>query len=573
MTSTACPQCHTPNRLTARFCQACGAPLTAPAPPTAEAPVPDRAQQMVKGVGRASKKVATAGRVVLKPLARVYLPALPEGTLVKGRYRVRERWQSHQWGNLYRVVDQGQCWRCRIPLDPTGNECPTCHSDLFEQVLLLTEQGGKEHFPAGDLLVKRNLVHPHLTSPRECFTEGDRTYLVSDWPRGTLLRDLKVPREEAEVARWGLQLAQALAYLHSCDVFGCDMTPEGVVVDGDHPRLFNLAPTTDTGPREGRILADLRAWARLMTRLLGRSFRDVIHQTAPSPILQVVMRAWWSEYSSAEELVRELETGPRRPSLRYVSGTESHVGKKRTENEDHALAMDLTRQQKLAAMPIGLYIVADGMGGQAEGERASKEATRLISKRVLEDLVLGSLDDNVTAEVLASPQEWIRQAVVAANAALYERVQASGVHMGTTITLALLIGDTAYIANVGDSRTYLLRDKTLRPLTIDHSVVASLALAGLIQPDEVYTHPRRNELYRSLGDKPQVEVDTFTEQLRPGDQLLLCSDGLWEMVRDPQIRDILLKAASPQAACRALVRAANDGGGVDNITAIVVRIE
>ena len=143
---------------------------------------------------------------------------------------------------------------------------------------------------------------------------------------------------------------------------------------------------------------------------------------------------------------------------------------------------------------------------------------------------------------------------------------------GSTLVAALVYGETAYVVNVGDSRAYVCDDDGLRRITSDHSLVEQLVAGGLIQPDEVYTHPQGNQIFRSLGDDPDIQVDLFVQKLRPGMQLLLCSDGLWEMVRDPRIEELLRAGTDPQTTCDALIDAANEGGGEDNISAVVVAI-
>jgi protein phosphatase len=144
--------------------------------------------------------------------------------------------------------------------------------------------------------------------------------------------------------------------------------------------------------------------------------------------------------------------------------------------------------------------------------------------------------------------------------------------MGATATVALVMDSQAFIANVGDSRTYLVRDGKIERVTRDHSLVERLVEAGQIEPDDVYDHPSRNLIYRSLGaGHAAVEVDIFVEKLRPGDALLLCCDGLWEMVRDPQLQQIINEHEDIEQACETLISVANTNGGEDNITAVLVR--
>ena len=161
-----------------------------------------------------------------------------------------------------------------------------------------------------------------------------------------------------------------------------------------------------------------------------------------------------------------------------------------------------------------------------------------------------------------------------ANQIVYEHNQQQQTVMGTTMTAALLIGSTAYVAHIGDSRFYLSRQPVgLTQITRDHSVVAALVARGDIAPEDIYTHPRRNEITRSLGNKASVEVDVSTVQLVDGDVLLLCSDGLWEMALDHQIASILAKPMpTPTDTAQALIQAALAGGGKDNVSAIVARV-
>ena len=172
-------------------------------------------------------------------------------------------------------------------------------------------------------------------------------------------------------------------------------------------------------------------------------------------------------------------------------------------------------------------------------------------------------------------EEGLKTAIQQANKAIlnYGEAQSAARGLGCTVTAALVQGNTAYVANIGDSRTYLFRKGELTPLTRDHSLVARLVEANQIEPEDVYTHPQRNLIYKSLGaGHKTVDPDIFHENLQPGDILLLCSDGLWEMVHSSELARVLAEQQDPQKACDLLIDMANAKGGEDNITAVVVHI-
>jgi len=237
-------------------------------------------------------------------------------------------------------------------------------------------------------------------------------------------------------------------------------------------------------------------------------------------------------------------------------------------NEDSVLALRGTCNFAGGLRPFELHIVADGMGGHAHGRLASHLALRGMLETVVPGLIACSeLENEGIVDILIDGVHW-------ANQVIYQHGREQGAEMGTTITAVLLLNETAYIINVGDSRTYIYRPNAgLTQITRDHSLVARLVESGAISPDEVYTHPDRNKVYRGLGDKIDVTVDWFVLPVQNGDLLLLCSDGLWEMVRDQQMTEILTTyAGAPALASNALLRAALQAGGNDNVSALVVRV-
>jgi protein phosphatase len=241
--------------------------------------------------------------------------------------------------------------------------------------------------------------------------------------------------------------------------------------------------------------------------------------------------------------------------VHFTCAARTDVGIVRSGNEDNY--MMLAEQ--------GIFIVADGMGGHAAGEVASEMAVRITSQNI------GSLRGSSDEEA----GERIRESIRAANDAIFERTLAEHDKrgMGTTVTVLVLLPDRYLIGQVGDSRAYLFRNGEVHQLTKDHSYVQEQVDAGLLTPDQARVHPYSNVITRCVGAGMDVVPDIYFGSLEKGDVLLLASDGLTGMLEDEQITRILASDGGPEAWVDRMVSEANRRGGLDNITAIVIRID
>jgi serine/threonine protein phosphatase PrpC len=244
------------------------------------------------------------------------------------------------------------------------------------------------------------------------------------------------------------------------------------------------------------------------------------------------------------------------------------VGRIRQNNQDSVFATLTTLPREGADLPMGLFVVADGMGGHDSGELASRLAVRSVAQEVISQLIMPALDDAMTEAL----QPLMVAAVQEANRAIWDHAQTIHSDMGTTCTAVLLMGQALYIAHVGDSRAYLLEAGGLRCLTDDHSAVGRLIQLGQLEPSAARDHPLRSQLYRTVGQQPQVQVDFIYQQFSGSSHLLLCSDGLWGMISEEDIQQALTNHLWPHDACRELIALANLAGGEDNISAIVVTL-
>jgi protein phosphatase len=255
--------------------------------------------------------------------------------------------------------------------------------------------------------------------------------------------------------------------------------------------------------------------------------------------------------------------------VQIVSGGVSDVGRVRTNNEDSFRIVE----------PLNLFILSDGMGGEAHGEIASAMAVETIEKYCSQPEALKE-DTGVTLHE-ATPETWSEQTKMLQNAvyqANYKIYQSAQKHpeqrgMGATITTGWINGTKLSLAHVGDSRAYLLRTGSLQQLTNDHSLVAEQVRRGILTPQQAEESDMQSVLLRALGANPEVDIEVDEVELMPRDVLLFCSDGLTRMVTEPEIAGSLQAETDPASAAQKLVDLANERGGLDNVSVIVARLQ
>jgi serine/threonine protein phosphatase PrpC len=259
---------------------------------------------------------------------------------------------------------------------------------------------------------------------------------------------------------------------------------------------------------------------------------------------------------------------PRFELQQLVSAASQSVGKQRELNEDSLLSITTTMAGNSGNLPFGLYIVADGMGGHQFGEVASNAAIRTVAGYVLRKFH-SYLFQIKTDTMDESFQEIMLGAVNEAQKAIQREAPGSG----TTLTAALVLGQQITVAHVGDSRAYFVYpDGRIEAITRDHSLVKRLEELGHISAEEAENYPHRNVLYRALGQGEILEPDIFTIAFPQPGTLMLCSDGLWGVVSEPDVVRSVNDSPTLQRACQNLVSAANMAGGPDNISVVLVQL-
>jgi protein phosphatase len=247
-----------------------------------------------------------------------------------------------------------------------------------------------------------------------------------------------------------------------------------------------------------------------------------------------------------------------------------HVGARRERNEDSCFSYVSEMGGHFKMQPFGLFIVADGMGGHADGHLASKIASRTAAHHILNRLYLPMLEDN--DQVMQTPiQEVLETAVQTANKAVFD--YDPEMDSGTTLTIALVLGRRLHVAHVGDSRLYMYANDKLEPITSDHSLVQRLQDVGQLTAEEATFYRYGHILLRAVGQSEEVEVDTYMRLLPKSGTLMLCSDGVSGFISDAEIAEIMNQDISPEKIADGIFSASMSVGGFDNITAVVVQFK
>jgi serine/threonine protein phosphatase PrpC len=277
-------------------------------------------------------------------------------------------------------------------------------------------------------------------------------------------------------------------------------------------------------------------------------------EASDSSMTQVLQPAYTCRLRPSSGEAADLATGmPAYERLPVAWHGMSHPGMVRPQNEDRFSCVSFGKWS--------LYVVADGMGGHDAGEIASSIAVETVCREI-----------EARTNQNEDPLRLIEHVVQVANSNVKKEGVQRGSNMGTTLALALVADDTAYVANVGDSRVYWMENGSITQITEDHSLVAKLVAAGKMSKEEARNHPKSNLLYRTIGTDEHIKVDTFQVGLKKGGNLMLCTDGLWGEVSDENIHKLVSSVKDARSASEELIRMANAHGGRDNITAIVVTV-
>jgi protein phosphatase len=454
------------------------------------------------------------------------------------------------------------CWQCRSDETPRNDHhCSACGTEMVPRRFLISSRWEAKYFDAYGAFLGRSLKHPGMVQVLDSFTQDGVLCSVSPWHGDSLLVDEGAPLNHDRLLQLSLRATGTMAFLQSQGIeVGALRLANFVQPDSEDFMLFDLdilsvqegkLSTDKCIPAISGLAAVLRRFTAVDEDELQTLFSDAISGGYATPAV----------FGRAIEAIL-VQNDPNSNDHGYPSkvAAMSDVGLIRVLNEDNWGWSQLSDDTRL-------FVAADGMGGHEAGEVASQMAVEVICKEAKARL------GKVHTESAETLENILDESFQAANNSIKDHSETMGNDMGTTLTAAAIYKDEiALVANVGDSRAYLMREQVLHQITRDHSLVARMVEQNRLSPEEARNHPHSNILLRTVGTERDVDIDIFTVELEKGDRLLLCSDGLWGEIEDQDIEAILNHYADPRVVCREMVRAALHGGGRDNVTTVLVEI-
>lgn len=493
-------------------------------------------------------------------------PHLPPGTplgahyTIEGLVRLAEGRMFYLANDTRTDLEHRRCWMCGYGETPrTAPDCQSCETPFQDRRFLISARWQTDLYAANVAFFQQQLAHPGLCAAIDVFEVEGVMYSVVPYLGEGLMVDEAAPLTNQRVLNIAQRLLGTLAYLQTKGIQVGPVRQANILISPDSTvRLFDLdvvsvAPDGEAVPPSHRADA-VRSIGELLRRYVDVRADDLL--------------AWL--YDSVENadsfdllaLGREVErrfdhwSGIIYPPL---IGGMTDVGLTRQLNEDNWGWKRLSDR-------TALFVVADGMGGHDCGEVASDMAVKVICD-VARDLEQARPEGDDALESM------LDQSFQTANNSIKENAESRGTDMGTTMVSLMMVDEkVGFLANVGDSRGYLLREGSLHQVTKDHSLVQKMVERGRITAEEARHHPHSNILLRTVGTERDIDIDIFRVEFEPGDKVVMCSDGLWGEVEDRDIESILNTYADPRIAARELVRAAHHGGGKDNVTLMIVTV-
>lgn len=486
---------------------------------------------------------------------------LPPGSLL-GKHYVIEGLVRLAEGRMFYLANDNRpdqptrrCWQCGHEESPrTATACIKCNTPFTDRRFLVSARWWPEGLDPYEAYFAKGLEHPGLARPWDVFRDDRALYSVIPYNGEGLMLDEASPLSNKRLLQIAQRILGTVAFLRRNGVRLQWVSRANLLIHTDNSvSLFDVDVEEVIDAPVNARYDELASFGEILRRYCNvdsdelREVFAAIEEGEEIDLLSFGRRieAGWQEH--AENLHAPLLGGI------------SDVGLTRQLNEDNWGWLRLSDRAKL-------YVVADGMGGHDSGEVASMLAVQVMCEE-------SRRREEMEAPALDELESMVEESFQKANNTIKDVADSKGTDMGTTMVCILIVDDeVGFLANVGDSRGYLLRDGALHQISRDHSLVQKMVERGRITAEEARHHPHSNILLRTVGTERDIEIDVFRVELKSGDRIMMCSDGLWGEVEDRDMENLMNTYQDPRLASRELVRAAHHGGGKDNVTLVIVEV-